>query len=176
MQQPVYKPIYKFQRSIEGGTFDVLTDGINPTLFGASFNISNLPTSGDFTALFDVYRIDRIDIVWRPEYTELVDSGLASNAVNVNFNSAIDITDSSAPASVNELIQYSTLKSTSITKTHARSFRPAILMNSSSPCFCWNAANAATTHLGVKVAIPATGVAMNFVSKVTFHMSWASSR
>lgn len=173
MKSPVYRPLYKFTRTVEG-VFDVTTDGINPALVGQTYRLNQLPNSTDFTNLFDMFRIAKIEVEWYPEYTELTDAAPLSNAVNVRFNSAIDPTDGSAPSSVNDLLEYSTLKSTGVTKVHKLSFVPSILM-SGTPCSCMVPSSApATPHYAVKIAVQPTGVAMVFRSRAKFYLECAN--
>jgi len=165
MTCPVYRPVYKFTRVVEE-RFDINTDGINPSLSAFVFTLDSLPAYTDFTRLFDMYRIKKIEIDWVPEYTELTDAALISNAANVRFNSTIDLTDASAPASVDEVLQYQQLLSSGITKPHKRVWNPTFLMSGIIPCSCWLPTSAPSErHYGLKVAIPPTGVAMTFRSR-----------
>jgi hypothetical protein len=174
MNSPVYRPVHKFKRTLER-LYDVVTDGINPTLNGYIFKLNDLPGFTDFTNLFDMYIIKKIEIDWVPEYTELTDAALVSNAVNVRFNSAVDIADNTAPATVDELLQYESLKATSITKNHSRSWKPTFLMGGVVPCSCWlPTSDSGERHYGLKIAIPPTGVAMTFRSRVRFEVECAN--
>jgi len=175
MKCPVYRPVYKFTRTIESSAFDVVCDGINPTLSGFIFQLSQLPNSTDFTNLFDMYRITKIKIDWVPEYTELTDAAPLSNAVNVRFNSVIDLTDNLAPASVNEVLQFQQLVSTGITKPHQRTWQPTFLMGGLVPCSCWlPTSSPGERHFGLKLGIPPTGVAMVFRSRVKYFVECAN--
>jgi hypothetical protein len=177
MTQPRLKPVVNFSRTVQLRDYDVVCDGINPTLSGYVFSLDSLPDYTDYTNLFQSYRITKIKINWKPEYTELTDAALVSNAVNVNFNSAVDQTNNSAPGSVNELIQYQSCKSTGITKQHNRSFIPAMMMSGVTPCECFIACTNPSERLfGIKVAIPPTGVAMTFHSTITFFLTCAGSK
>lgn len=174
---PVYAPVYKFKRVEENSSYDIITNGIADTLVGFSFNLNDVGTVSDFTNLFDVYNIEKVVIKWTPEYTELTDAAPVSNAVNVYFNSAIDLTDNTAPSNVTEVLNYSTVRSTGITKEHSRSLKPCALMSTGMPCNCWlTCASPTIPHYGMKIAIPATGVAMTFRAKVTYFLQFASSR
>ena len=97
MRCPVYRPVYKFSRVVEG-VYDIPTNGI------FDFRLDILPAYTDFISLFDMYRITSIEVCYQPEYTELTEAALVSNAVNVYFNTAIDIADASAPANVDEVV------------------------------------------------------------------------
>lgn len=141
-----------------------------------NFSLNDLPNYTEFTALFDLYKIERIEIEWTPEYTELTDASLASNAVNVYFNTAIDPAGN-APASVDDVLQYRSLHSTPITKMHKRDFVPAFLMDGIVPASCYISCASPSSNLyGIVYGIPATGVAMVFRSRVKYHLSLAQSR
>ena len=174
MKCPVYRPVYKFSRVIEE-RYDIITNGISAALGAFIFTLDALPSYTDFTNLFDMYKITKIEIDWVPEYTELTDAALVSNAVNVRFNTAIDLADANSPVTVDELLEYSTLKSTGITKPHARSWRPTFLMGGSVPCECWlPTSSPSERHYALKYAIPPTGIAMTFRSRVRLHVECAN--
>lgn len=174
MRCPVYRPVYKFSRVVES-VYDITTNGIAATVGAFEFRLDALPSYTDFTNLFDMYRITSIEVCYQPEYTELTDAALVSNAVNVYFNTAIDLADVSSPANVDEVLQYQQLQSTPITKQHARKWRPTILMGGSIPCSCWiPTSSPSERHYALKYGIPATGVAMTFRSRVRFHLEFAN--
>jgi len=174
MKVPVYRPVYKFTRSFELDG-NVICDGINPTLVGTAYMLSQLPSYTDFTKLFDMYRITKIEASFYPEYTELTDAAPVSNAVNVLFNSAVDISDNSAPLTVNALLEYQQLKTTGITKVHVNTWVPAIKMGGLVPCMCWLPTSAPSElHYGLKIAVPPTGVSMTFRCKVKYWLECAN--
>lgn len=175
MWAPTYGPIHKFQRVVEN-LFDVTTDGINPSVTNINFSLADLPNYAEFTALYDLYRIEKIDIEWYPEYTELTDAALVSNAVNVLFNSVVD-QGGIGITTVNDTLQFKTLKSTAITKQHKRTLVPSILMGGIAPCSCWLTTSAPSINLyGVSVGIVPTGVAMVFRSRVKYYLAFNNSR
>lgn len=174
MRTPVYRPIYKFTRSIEEA-YDIICDGTNPSLGAMSFNLATVPSASNFTNLFDMYRITKIKIDWVPEYTELSDAALVSNAVNVRFNTAIDLSDTGVPADVDIVLTYQQLHSTGITKPHSRTWVPVFLMGGLVPCACWLPTSASSqAHLGLKYGIPPTGVAMTLRSRVKLWIECAN--
>lgn len=165
----------KFQRTVTGA-YDITTNGIAANTGIINFTLSDLPSSGEFTALFDLYKIERVEIEWTPEYTELTDAAPVSNAVNVYFNTAIDPAGN-VPASVDDILQYRTLHSTPITKMHKRDFRPAILLDGIIPASCYISCASPNSNLfGIAYGIPATGVAMTFRSRATYHLSMAQAK
>ena len=168
MNQPNLAPVVVTKRHVTG-IFDVSTDGINPTLVGLNFKLNQIPGYTEFTAMFQTYCIEKVDLWLRPEYTELTDAAIASNSVNVELFSAIDTTDSTAPASVNALLEFQSLAHTGITQNHYRSVRPSYLMDGAIPvCSRISTASPSVSWYGLKIAIPPTGTAMVFRSTARF--------
>ena len=175
IRNPIVSNPIKFQRTVEGA-FDINTNGIAVNVGYFSFSLNDLPNYTEFTTLFDLYKIEMIEIEWTPEYTELTDAAPVSNAVNCYFNTAIDPAGN-APTNVDDVLQYRSLHSTSITKTHKRSFVPAFLMDGIIPASCYISCASPSSNLyGIVYGIPATGVAMTFRSRVKYHLSLAQSR
>lgn len=172
---PLLATPLKFERTVEG-VFDISCDGINPSVGLFNFSLSDLPSNSDFTNLFDMYKIDRVEVTWFPEYTVLSDSGLVSNAVDVQVNTAI-AQISNTPTTVNDVLQYKTCVGTGITKVHKRSFQPSYLMDGICPCSCYLSCNNATANwYGVAYGVAPTGTAMLFKSRAKFFMSFVQSR
>ena len=175
MLQPLYKPVVTFKRTVQAN-FDIICDGINPSVGIFNFSLNDVPNSTEFSNLFQVYKISRVSINWRPEYTELTDAALVSNAVNVNFNSAID-PSGNTPANVDAVLQFENCKSTGITKEHKRSFVPYLFMDGTSPCQCFCSTNTTSTNFwGLAYGIPATGIAMTFRATAVFTLTLAGAR
>jgi len=176
MSQPQYSPIVKFVRTVQSSSFDITCDGINPSIGIINFSLNDLPNSTEFSALFQMYKIDKVEVTYRPEYTELTDASVLSNAVNVNFNSAVD-PSGNTPSAVNDVLQFQNCKSTGITKLHSRAFKPYLLMDGTTPCHCFVSTNSATTNFwGFSYGIPPTGVAMVFRSTFKYHLVCGGSR
>lgn len=73
-----------------------------------SFQLDFLPQSGEFTALFDCYKIWKVDCTFVPKYNT---SDFATGGAGFGFPCiylAEDRTTGGAPASINELMQYNT--------------------------------------------------------------------
>lgn len=172
---PTQSTPIKIQRTVEG-LFDINNTGLSPTVGVFNFSLNDLPNYAEFTALFDLYKIELIEIEWTPEYTELTDASLASNAVNVYFNSAIDPAGNT-PSAVDDVLQYRSLHSTMITKRHKRTFVPSYLMDGIVPASCYISSASPSSNLwGIVYGIPATGVAMTFRSRVKYHLSLAQAK
>lgn len=175
IRNPLVSSPIKFQRTVEGA-FDITTTGIVPNVGVFNFSLNDLPNYTEFTALFDLYKIELIEIEWTPEYTELTDAALVSNAVNCYFNTAIDPAGN-LPVSVDDVLQYRSLHSTSITRLHKRTFVPSFLMDGIIPASTYISCASPSSNLyGIVYGIPATGIAMTFRSRVKYHLSLAQSR
>lgn len=175
MWTPLYGPVHKFERTIEG-LFDITNNGVADSTSSINFSLNDLPNYTEFTALYDMYKIDKIEIEFTPEYTELTDAAPVSNAVNVFFNSAIDQAGIGI-TTVNEVLQFRTLVSTSITKVHKRVLTPSVLLGSGTPCSVWTTTNSPSTNwFGLDVGITACGVAMTFRSRAKYFLSFNNSR
>lgn len=176
MIQPLYSPVVNFARTIQGGAFDIVCDGINPSVGIFNFSLNDLPNSTEFSNLFQVYKIQKVVISWAPEYTELTDAALVSNAVNVQFNTAVD-PSGNTPSNVDSVLQFQNCKSTSITRPHKRSFTPYLFMDGTSPCQCFVSTNSPSTNFfGLAYGIPPTGIAMTFRSTTKYIITCAGSR
>jgi hypothetical protein len=165
----------KFERTVEEA-FNIICDGINPSVGTFNFSLNDLPNYTEFTALFDMYKIERIEIEFYPEYTVLSDGGVTSPAIDVQLNTAIDPTGQSVTA-VSDVLQFSTLKATGISKNHKRVFVPSYLMDGILPCTCYISTASPSSNLwGLSYGVAATGTAMTFRSRAKFYLSLALSR
>lgn len=170
LQLPRLGPEIRLCRRVEN-LFDIVCDGINPSLGTFNFSLSDLPNYTDFINLFQLYRIDEIDIQWRPEYTELTDAALVSNAVNVGLNSCLNLINSPV-LSVNDVLQNHKCSTTPITRVHRQRFRPMLLMDGTMPCACHVTCQQPTLNwYGISYGINPTGVAMTFRSTVVMKLT-----
>lgn len=170
-RQPTLYPRICVSRIAEG-LFDVTSTGIVATLSSFNFSLNDVPGYAELTSMFQTYCIEQIEIWWRPEYTVLSDASALSNSVNVEFNSAVDGVDSSPPTSVDALLEYQNAAHTSITQTHYRKFKPNYLIDGILPtCSLLSTSSPSTNWYGIKVAVPATGIAMTFRSVVKFKIA-----
>jgi hypothetical protein len=176
MSQPNYYPTVAITRVVTG-LWDVVNDGINPSLYAFTFQLASLPAYGDFTSLFQTYCIEQIEAWWRPEYTELTDASVLSNAINVEFSSAIDTINSTTPAAVTDVYQYQNCAHTGITQNHYRKFKPSYLMDNVIPtCARTSCDFTSLRWIGVKVTVPPCGVAMTFRSTLKVKLALTGAR
>jgi len=159
----------------------VITEGTSGAVYGAQeFMLSQLPNYTEYTALFDQYRIMKVEVDFFPLSIGVTNNN-SSNTI-VNFASrlitAIDYDDSTAPSSTDALRQYSTAKVNLITDRFSRDFVPAISTmvyegvssTAYEPGFKkWLSTNDPNVpHYGLKWAVPATvGIANAYQSAVS---------
>lgn len=172
---PIQAKPLKFERTVEDA-YNIICDGINPSVGSFNFSLNDLPSYTEFTGLFDLYRIDEIEIEWYPEYTVLSDGGVTSPAVNVQLNTAIDPAGNT-PIVVTDVLQYRTLHATGISKSHKRRFVPSYLLDGISPCKCYlSCASPSSNHWGIAYGVSPTGTPMTLRSRARFFLSLALSR
>ncbi|AWW06056.1 MAG: capsid protein [Cressdnaviricota sp.] len=145
--------LYNFTRHIDLGLLNA--DSVNPTLVAINFNLNNLPSSTEFTSLYDSYKINAVKIQFIPQMTENVSLSTVNNPANARFFSVIDYNDSTAPTSINELREYQNCKMTTLLRTHTRYiYKPKILDTSSYTISPWIATSSPSSiYRGIKVAL-----------------------
>jgi len=141
-----------------------------------NFSLNDLPNFAEFTALFDQYKIASVELTFYPEYTELVDSGIASNAVNVCLNTCID------PAGFTlslytDVLQYQSCVSTGITKQHTRKLVPKYLLDGVIPVSQYFSCSTPSINMyGVGYGVPPTGVGMTLRSRAKYNLLLKQAR
>lgn len=151
------------------------------------FTISDLPSSTDFTNLFDQYRINKI--VWKliPKYTEvaLVPGSATQNANLQQIHSVLDYDDATAPTSISQLTQYQNHKMTRGNQVHTRVLIPKVetMVNGASNApksYVWIDCDDTTVfHRGVKFIVPSpgtTGTTLYYDAEFTFYISCKNVR
>lgn len=118
VQYPRLNPnqVYTFERSWQIGTVQLATAPLDT--FGSIFTqLDDLPGYTEFTALFDLYRFDKLQIDFIPTQQ----TGYSGNLVTV-----IDYNDASVPVSIANLMQYQTAQQNAAGSTVRRVFTPRI--------------------------------------------------
>lgn len=162
---------YNFKRSWNAGTGT--TVALTPTLYAANFSLNDIPGYLEFTNLFDYYKINRVRFRLIPYQTESNSTGTVNNAANVPIFSVVDTSDSTAPASVEELCEYQDHKINNLYQGLDVYFKPKFADATSAmrdgyvactnPSLNWN---------GFKFAIPPTTNAMTYYLVWTFYVSF----
>lgn len=90
--------LYRCVRTVNLGA---ITAGANDTGAGRRFRLSDVPTSSDFTNLFDQYRIVAVEAIY--VFSTHI---LASQARYPRITFAVDYSDASLPGSEADVLQY----------------------------------------------------------------------
>ncbi len=144
--------VFTMQRAFNLGLVGPPTSGADTTT-SYSFSLTSVPDSGDFTGLFDQYRILQISVEFLP----------TSQSGGGPLLTAIDYDDAATPPNLNELLEHATLIKTAPGNGIVRTFQPRIAVAAYSGVFTsftqlvspWldNVSNG-VLHYGLKVGIP----------------------
>jgi hypothetical protein len=122
--------------------------------------------------LFDYYKINGVKVKAVPYQTESNSTGTVNNAANVPIIHVVDTTDSTSPATVNELLEYNDHKITRLYDGFQCYFKPKFADATSASRDGWIATtNPSLNYFGLKIAIPPTVNAMNLYLIFTYYVS-----
>lgn len=129
----VRQPVQYFKRTFRVGdliaSYNAATGVTSPIQNAISFNLSQVPNSGEFTSLFDQYCIKGIKVKVQPLLTEGIASAV-SGSTNVwgfpKLSTVIDYDDTTVPATEDVLLQYASLRQTGAFKEHKRYIKPKV--------------------------------------------------
>lgn len=151
---------------------------------GAGYTLNDLPDVTDFTALYDMYKINKITVKWLPRGNS---SDVAAQGQISRMFTVLDRDDDATPSSIDQLTQYESLKVTPTTAVHTRSFKPSLRVevanglggtanNIVGPKWL-NLANTNVKHYGVKLGVqaPPSGT-IRYDAMVTFHLAMKNVR
>jgi len=155
-------PVFKVTRMLDNG---ILSSNTVADYFPAyNYALQYLTSYGEFTALFDQYRIVRVETTFMPTITELSAIGAFTNSYLLT---AIDYDDANSYGTLNDAIQVATASITPLTKSVTRGFAPRVAIAAYSGAFTsyaqapagqWiDCASPGVQHFGLKCAIPLTG-------------------
>lgn len=127
--RPIASKIHSFKRTVNLG--NIILSSLTETYGALLFKLSDVPSSTDFTNLFDRYRITGVSLKFFPQWTsnDLNPATTLSN-INPQVYSVVDYTDSANPLSIAEMMEYGTFKMTRGSALHKRFIRPALLSSS----------------------------------------------
>jgi len=160
--------VYTFERCQSIGAISYTTSDVSNAY---SFTLGALPGSGEFTALFDSYRLIQVTL-------DFIPTG-STAAVPTPLYSVLDYDDAVGPTALNDLLQYDTLKVTSGGAFHSRTFTPRYATAAYSGVFTsfsqskfndWvDVASPSVLYFGCKIWMPSTtamGVAYAVTARV----------
>lgn len=177
--------LYRFARWTDDTNIQV--DNTADYANGFVFKLSDLPSYTEFTALYDQYRIKavRFQIMWQQQSFNPQTTAPYLGTVLT----AIDLDDSTAPASASEMYQYKYLKigkSVGMTKRYLKPRTLNAIYNngvttaySLQPRSAWlDCANADIQHFGLKVFIqkPSGSYVMSGVVKIKYYVEFRNPR
>jgi hypothetical protein len=160
-------PIHKFRRWVGFSTWG--STALTTSYYATSFSLSGVPGYTEFTALYDQYRITKVNLHLWPTNIAVTNSNSGSTIVNLapRVVTAIDYDDSTNAGSFNELREYSTAEVHIVTDKVVRTFSPAVStvvyegVSSSGYAPTWgqwiSTNDPSVPHYGMKGAIEATG-------------------
>lgn len=143
---------YNICQEVDCGTV-LNTSNTVPTFGSLSFTLSQLDQVSTFTALFDQYRINLIELWIKP--------ALGANNVFTDYTSVIDFDDDSNLGSYSAALDYTNAVTTYLSEGHYRVFQPHIAVAAYSGAFTsfanepapWiDAASTGVKHYGLKLA------------------------
>jgi len=105
-KQPSTGTVRLVRRNTDVGTINCT---LSTTTFGAlTFRLINLPNSGEFTSLFDQYKINAVNVQFFPQQTEVTRVNFPGDTAYAyaRMLTAIDYNDSTPPAQVDDVREY----------------------------------------------------------------------
>lgn len=166
-------------------------DTLSTTYGGTYFYLGQVPGSSEFTALFDQYRIRKIDLHFYPNQQSFTSSTGASAVTNIptRIVTAFDYDDSVAPSSLNELREYSTAQVNTMVERFSRSIKPAVSIMAyegvGATGYCpkwdqWISTNdPGVPHYGLKWTVPAGATSTNayqLAVEAVFHLEFRMTK
>lgn len=168
------RAIHNFKRTFAVGAGTLTTDGINSTYVGWNFSMNDMPGYTELTSLYDFYKLNGVLVRVIPyQQTQSVSIGSVNNATNTPIFYAIDRSDSTAPGTVGEVLEYQDHKiATSYRGFNLYVKAPKFADATSAVRGGWvSTSNATLNWNGLKIAIPPTGNANSFYVTWTFYVS-----
>lgn len=183
-RRPAFK-VHSFKRTckLDNVQASITNLGVGSGISAAyQFTLDSLPNYQEFTSLYDLYKINGIKLSFVPSASEYINS-TTSSVTGQNgfqrFHTVLDFDDTSVPVSENELLQYTSLKSTPGWATHSRYFKPRVntvvegivgaTLAASSTAPKWiSTQDPSVEHLGVKVFVPPPIAGANIGASITY--------
>lgn len=148
-----------------------------PTFTATAFTISQVNDFTSFSAVFDQYKIDLIEVWIEPQVTETT----AAAADVGTYTTVIDVDDASAPTSNADLQSYSSVVQTKGTQSHYHRFVPSVAVAVYSGTFTSFAATTSMwldcgspniQHYGIKAASTTAAAIQTYTIQAKLHVSW----
>jgi hypothetical protein len=140
-----------------------------PTYLGQLFTLAaNVPNYAAYTAIFDEYKIDEVEVWITPNPV----SSVAASTVRGLWSSAVDYDDANTPASISTVSDKQSNLTTTVDEAHYHKWTPKFAVGTYSGTFVsfgsstgWlDCASPNVQHYGLKVAFSQTAGGIQFVS------------
>jgi len=175
------KPMYVCQNVLAQ---NILTTSASVDTNGAAyFTVGGLNQIGNFTALFDQYKIIGIE-VW-VQLTTTGTAAVASAMAASQYTSYIDYDDATAPASYATAVENQNAMTSTLLVNHYHAFVPHVAVATYSGTFTsfenqeapWiDAASTGVQHYGLKVSAQAASTVNPIAFTAKLHMLWRQVR
>jgi hypothetical protein len=141
-----------------------------PTYYAQNFSLGQLANATAFTALFDEYKIEEVEVWVYPNPV----SSLAASTQRGQYSTAVDYDDSNTPSTVSTVSDKQNSLTTSVDECHYHKFKPRYAVGTYSGTFAsfssatgWvDCASPNVQHYGFKSAVSATAGGIQFFSLV----------
>ena len=137
------------------------------TLTVLKFNLDDMPGYADLAAVFDQYKIDKVELRFVPNANTNPTVLGAQTQTRSRLYTAFDANDATVPATLNELIQYQNCSQTPYLEEYRRTIYPRLAVNSSDeegvvtlgPANSWCATSQKDVDwYGLKIGASANGI------------------
>lgn len=172
--------VHSFKRTVwQSAAFSV---GAVVASGAISFNLNALPNVTEFTSLFDQYRINAVKITFMPRGNS---AEVGTNNNNTKLFTVIDYDDDTAPATLDALLQYETLKTTTVARDHTRYMKPRFAVTTYQTALTtgygsrtgWiDCESNLVPHYGLKYWVPAVAGANIVDIKTEYYVSFRGVR
>lgn len=160
MSGPKRQQVHYFKRSAYAPAAVIATGGAT-NYFALAWNLAGLPDFTDFSSLYDQYKIRKVKVQFMPRGNS--SDSVTGNAISSLFT-VLDFDDSNPPTSVEQLLQYDTLKVCRSTQQQTRLVVPKFnkgiintvaggLIGKNPSTGYIDLANSSVAHYGIKGAL-----------------------
>ncbi len=178
----IKQPVQYFKRTLFIPNYFQIGAGAGDTFAQKNFMLSEVPGAGDFTSLYDQYKIKGVSYKLLPRYN----TAQTGSIQHTRVFSVLDYDDDVASTSIGQLTQYQNLKMTSSIVTHSRYLVPKSLAAvgdsgitpvSGSPGSRWvDVALSSLEHYGIKIGVQSPGTAVTFDAMITYYLAFRNVR
>lgn len=127
------QPVHYYKRTVKISDITASFNTVGPVsqnIAGAYvLSLDSFPNFTEFQQLYDQYKIKGIKLSFVPSGNSAIYSTASGSVAQIGFsrfNSVLDFDDSTTPTAENQLLQYSSLKTTPGWATHKRYYVPRV--------------------------------------------------